>query len=115
MIDLINRELVPVWVNVRTTPVPPFPFLDQFLVNGRVDARNWIKDPFSEGFFVRSLVVTPDGQTLLNPQPRTVVGSAVSFFYRGTVSYAQIDPGDFLVMLRRALSRLTESGVASVP
>jgi hypothetical protein len=105
VIALVNRELVPVWINVRTQPVPPFPFTDQVLLNGRLDEQRMIKDLFSEGFFLRSLVITPDGQTLLNPQPPTVVGASLQFFRRGDVSYAQMDTGDFLSMLRRALDR----------
>jgi hypothetical protein len=105
VIELVNRETVPVWINVRTTPVPRFPFVSEILINGRLDSRNFIADPFSEGFFVRSLVITPDGQTLLNPQPPTVAGASLQFFRRGDVSYAQMDAGDFLAMLQRALSR----------
>lgn len=102
---MINEELVAVWINVRTTPVPDFSFTDQVLLNGRLDERRMIKDPFSEGFFLRSLVITPDGKTLLNPQPPTVVGASMQFFTRGDVSYAQIDVGDYRSMLQRALAR----------
>jgi hypothetical protein len=103
VIDLINAEFVPVWINVRRQPVPRWAFVGQVLLNGRLDAAHRIKDPFSEGFFLRSVVITPDGQTLLNPQPPTVLGASMQFFVRGDVSYAQIDAGDYLVMLRKAL------------
>ena len=110
MIGLVNDEVVPVWINIRKQPVPPLPFTDQVLLNGRLDDRRMIKDPFSEGFFLRSLVITPDGATLLNPQPPTVVGASLQFFSRGDVSYAQIDTGDFLSMLQHALARWHERG-----
>jgi hypothetical protein len=108
VIAMINGELVPVWINIRKQPVPPFAFTGQFLLNGRLDGERMIKDPFSEGFFVRSLVVTPDGETLLNPQPPTVVGASMQFFSRGDVSYAQMDSGDYLSMLMHALARFHE-------
>jgi hypothetical protein len=107
VIDLINAEFVPVWINVRTDPIPRFTFLDQVLVNGRVDASNRIVDPFSEGFFLRSVVATPDGRTLLNPQKQTVGGSIASFYIGGAFAYAQVDPGDYLSMLQHALERRT--------
>jgi hypothetical protein len=108
VIDLINSEFVPVWINVRTQAVPPFPFLDQVLVNGRLDENRRIVDPFSEGFFLRSLVVTADGGTLLNPQSPTVGGSIGRFIIGGAFSYAQVDPGDYLTMLEHALARLRD-------
>jgi hypothetical protein len=110
VIDLIRHDFVAVWINVRKQPVPRWPFVGEVLLNGRLDAANRIKDPFSEGFFLRSVVVTPDGQTLLNPQPPTVIGASVQFFVRGDVSYAQIDAGDYLVMLRKALARFHDVG-----
>lgn len=93
------------WINIRVQPVPPLAFTDQFLLNGRLDERRMIKDPFSEGFFLRSLVITPDGNTLLNPQPKSVAGASMQFFTRGDVSYAQIDTGDYQSMLNHALER----------
>lgn len=105
VIELINSELVPVWINVRTHPVPRFPFVDQVLVNGRLDKDNMISDPFSEGFFVRSIIVSPDGKTLLNPQAPTVRASMARLALTGDLGYATVDPGDYLVMIRRALDK----------
>ncbi len=102
---MVNAEFVPVWINVRETAIPPFPFTGQFLVNGRVDANNKIKDPFSEGFFLRSVVASPDGQTLLNPQASTIHSSLASFAIGGTLGYVQVDPGDYLHMLHAALEK----------
>ena len=31
----VNAEFVPVWINIRTTPVPPFPFVQDILVTAR--------------------------------------------------------------------------------
>lgn len=105
VIDLINAEFVPVWINVRLEAVPRWTFLDQVLVNGRVDRNNVISDPFSEGYFLRSVVVSPDGRTLYNPQPPSTGGSLQAFMLGGAFSYAQVDPGDYLSMLGRALAR----------
>ena len=103
MIANINADLVPVWINVRTTPLPPLAIIPDVLVNARVDSRNMIKDPFSEGFFLRSVVLSPDGGTILNPSPKTVAGSISRAMLEGNNSYAALDPGDYLSMLRRSL------------
>jgi hypothetical protein len=101
----INAELVPVWINVRTTPLPRLAIIPDVLVNARVDSGNMIKDPFSEGFFLRSVVLSPDGATILNPSPKTVAGSLSRAIFEGDNSYAAIDAGDYLSMLRRSLRR----------
>ena len=105
MIEKINGELVAVWINVRTTPLPRLAIIPDVLVNAKVDANNMIVDPFSEGFFLRSIVLTPDGQTILNPSPKTVGGSLRRALVDGDNSYAAIDPGDYLSMIHRALRR----------
>lgn len=105
MIARINAELVPVWINVRTTPLPRLAIIPDVLVNARVDGSNMIVDPFSEGFFLRSVVLTPDGSTILNPSPKTVAGSISRAIFEGDNSYAALDPGDYLSMLHRSLRR----------
>lgn len=105
MIDLVNQEFVAVWINVRTTPLPRLPFVQDVLVNAKVDADNKITDLFSEGFFVRSVVLSPDGQRILNRAPTTVAGSIAHVVREGDLAYAQVDAPDYLVMLRRALDR----------
>jgi hypothetical protein len=94
---------------VRTTPLPRLAIIPDVLVNARVDANNMIADPFSEGFFLRSVVLTPDGQTILNPSPKTVGGSIRRAVFDGDNSYAAIDPGDYLSMIHRALRRFRQS------
>lgn len=108
MIALINERFVPVWINVRTTPLPPLPVLSKVLVNARVDRDNKIADLFSEGFFVRSVVLSPDGQRILNPAPTTVAGSLKHLALDADLGYAQVDPRDYLSMLRHALDRIAE-------
>ena len=105
MIADINADVVPVWINVRTTPLPRLAVIPDVLVNAKVDSSNLIKDPFSEGFFLRSVVLTPDGATILNRSPTTVAGSISRAIFEGDNSYAAIDAGDYLSMLRRSLRR----------
>ena len=103
MIGLLNAEFVPVWINVRTTALPPQPWVRDVLVNARVDDANRIIDPFSEGFFLRSVVLAPDGGTVLNRQPTTVAGSLASIARNGDLAYAEVDGPGYLSMLRKAL------------
>lgn len=112
VIDLINTEFVPVWINVRTTPLPRLPFWQDVLLNAKVGPDNRIEDLFSEGFFLRSVVTTPDGQTLLNPQAATVAGSLATSSREGHYAYAQTKRDDFLLMLKGALARYQRQALA---
>lgn len=105
MIDLINANFVPVWINVRTTPLPRLPFVPDVLVNARVDADNKVVDPFSKGFFLRSVVLSPDLATILNRAPSTIAGSIREVAVDGTQCYAAVDAPDYLSMLQKALHR----------
>jgi len=105
VISLLNDQFVPVWINVRTTPLPRLAAMKDVLVNAKVDGDNKISDTFSKGFFIRSVVLTPDGREILNPQPRTVGKSLVHFTMDGDLGYAQVDGPDFLTMLRHSLER----------
>ena len=96
---------MPVWINVRTTPLPRLPFVPDVLVNAKVDADNKVIDPFSKGFFLRSVVLSPDLQTILNRAPSTVAGSVREAVLDGTQAYATIDAPDYLSMLQKALHR----------
>jgi hypothetical protein len=105
VIRYVNENLVSLWVDVREQPVPPIPDLDKVLINARMDSRRMIVDPFSEGFFVRTVIVSPDGKTLLNPQASTLAGAAGVIFTKQSVPYAQVTTNDFWLMLRDALAR----------
>ena len=105
VIAKLNEEFVPVWLNVRTTPVPPWPFVKDILVTATLDAHNRVVDVWSRNYFVHSIIVSPDGQRLLNPGASTVASTARSLIFEGDFSYSTIDPGDYLVMLRNALNR----------
>jgi len=104
-IDLINAEFVPVWIDVRESPLPDLPFWPQVLENARIGPDRRIVDAFSEGFFLRELAVTPDGQTLLNPQADTFAGSASNMVHRSHFAYAQTKPLELKNLLGVALRR----------
>jgi hypothetical protein len=105
VISLINERFVPVWINVRTDPLPPIKAVEQALLRTQLDRDRHVSDVFSEGFFLRSLVLSPDAQDLLNPQADTVGGSMESYARRGYFAYAQVHPNDYLIMLEGALRR----------
>ena len=102
---MINGEFVPVWINVRTTPLPRLPFVPDVLVNAKVDADNKVLDPFSKGFFLRTVVLSPDLQTILNRSPSTIGATMREVAFEGTQSYAAVDTPDYLSLLTKALHR----------
>ena len=105
VIDLINADLVPVSINVRTTPLPRLPFVPDVLVNAQVDADNKVVDPFSKGFFLRTVVLSPDRTRMLHDAPSTVAGSVREVVVDGTQCYAAVDAPDYLSLLIKALHR----------
>jgi hypothetical protein len=108
VIELIGKELVPVWINVRTTPLPSLPIIGDVLVNATVDAGNKISDPFSKGFMVRSVVITPDGGTILNRRSKTIAGS-MKQIAMGDLGYVEVSPADYWMMLRDAVEKFKSS------
>jgi hypothetical protein len=94
---------VPVWINIRTTPVPDLPCLEDVLHGVALDDRRYVRGGFSQGFFLRSAVVAADGRTLLNPQSGGA--SLCKLLADGHFAYAQVKPEDYLRMLRDALAR----------
>ncbi len=111
VIELVNREMVPVWINVRNQPVPA-EALKQGLVTATLDAHNRVTDTFSRCFFNRSLVLSPDGKTLLNPQIGTLGKGVGQIATEGKLGYAEINAGDYLVMMWKALARFRgEDGI----
>src|SRR6185295_10354934 len=103
VIALINEEFVPVWVNVRTTPVPDLACMNEVLHNVEVNPDGMVQGSFSQGFFLRSVVLASDGETLLNPQPGGA--SMGDLFSEGYFKYGQVKAKHYLPMLRGALER----------
>ena len=66
------------------------------LVTATVDHDNRVTDLFSRNYFLRSVIVSPDGQTLLNRGAPTVAKTARKLIFEGDFSYETIDPGDYL-------------------
>jgi len=104
VVDLINDEFVPVWVNVRTTAVPDIACMEDVLGKVEVDGNGVVQGSFSQGFFLRSVVLAQDGETLLNPQDAGKA-SLGDLFTVGYFPYAQVKAKDYLPMLRAALER----------
>lgn len=93
------------WIDVRESPLPDLPFWSQVLENARIGPDRRIVDAFSQGFFVREIVVTPDGQTLLNPQADTLGKSVGVMTERSHFAYAQTRSQDVKNMIGAALQR----------
>jgi hypothetical protein len=100
----VNDEFVPVWINIRRTPVPDLACMEGILGKVEVDGDGVVQGAFHQGFFVRSVVLADDGETLLNPQDisRASLGD---LFTVGYFPYAQVKAKDYLPMLRGALER----------
>lgn len=92
VIDLVNAEFVPAWINIRTTPVPDVSALDTARTEVPMDADRNVAAGFSRTFLVRSVAMTPDGKTALNPDS-----------CGGGFPITKAD--DYLAMLRGALER----------
>jgi hypothetical protein len=105
IIQLVNDHFVPVWINVRTTPIPDLPRLDQVLIEGKLDEHRYISNLFSLGFFVRAVVLNPEGDTILNWQKNSVIGRGMRVFTDGSYSYAQLTAHDIEPELKDSLER----------
>ncbi len=105
VIEMINEKFVPVWLNVRKDPLPQFPFIEKILVTATLDHENRVNDTFSKNYFLRSVIVSPDGLKLLNPGAETVAAATRKLVFEGDFTYESIDPGDYLSMLMHALER----------
>lgn len=103
MIELVNARFMPLWLNIRESPLPDLPALDPALEGIELDERRRVSGGFSRSFFLRSVVLSPDAGTLLNPQDKPSLGH---LFSQGHFSYAQVEAEDYLVMLDRALRTL---------
>ncbi len=99
VVELVRERFVPVWIDIRTTPIPDVPALHGSLVLKRseVDAEGRVSNAWSKGFFVRSIVLAPDGRTLLN--------SESAYWGGGNFPFAQTKADDYLPMLSAALAR----------
>jgi hypothetical protein len=106
VIALVNSRMVPVWVDVRHEPLPPLP-AGGLPPGFELDEHRRFRAPLQEGFFLRSLVLSPDAQVLLNPQPDSREASKASLYEKGYFSYAQVKAADYLPMLEEAIARLS--------
>jgi hypothetical protein len=77
--------------------------MNDVLHNVEVNSDGRVQGSFSQGFFLRSVVLASDGETLLNPQPGGA--SLGDLFSEGHFKYGQVKAKHYLPMLRGALER----------
>ena len=77
--------------------------MEEVLYNVEVNADGLVQGSFSQGFFLRSVVLASDGETLLNPQPGGA--SLGDLIAQGHFVYGQVKAKHYLPMLRQALER----------
>jgi len=102
VVKRINAEFVPIWIDIRTQPVPAVPGIERTLGTTKLDASRRIVDDTSQSFFVRNLVLDADG-TLLNPE-HVENAPFTTLFTRGHFPYAQTSSDDFLEMFDEAFA-----------
>jgi hypothetical protein len=100
VIDRLNESFVPVWINTREEPIPDLRAMDAAIAGISLDDRRRVPGGFSKSFFLRSVVLSPDGGTLLNPQDKPSLGH---LFSQGYFPYAQVKADDYLEMLELSL------------
>jgi len=101
----VNAHFEPYWVDVRSEPVPNLPVVgSDVMLGSKLDAKRMVDDPLSQGFFLRTLVLTPDGATVLNRQSATVKDSVETHSRCGYFAYAQTQTQDVLKMLRSSVN-----------
>ena len=102
MIDTVNERFVPVWINTREESIPDLRAMDQAIDGIELDERRRVSGGFSQKFFLRSVALSPDGGTLLNPQHKPSLGH---LFSQGYFPYAQVQADDYLAMLELSLRK----------
>lgn len=91
---------MPVWIDVRTTPLPDVSGLNRTLEGTTLDVERRVVNDFSRKFFVRNLLLAADG-TLLNPCDR----AGWSAWWRdGHFPYAQVAVHSYAAMLDAGLA-----------
>ncbi len=92
MIRAINADFVPVWVDIRRQPYPDMPALRTIAETLALDAEGYVGDLVSYHFHVRSYLVSPDLQTLYNPE-------------QGEAGLPEVGSRAYLAMLQDARER----------
>ncbi len=107
MLDRLDADYEVHWVNIRRDPIPDFPARDDILLGATLDEQGRVRDPGSLGFFLRSLVIDPRDEALLNPQVDTAWASVDTFTSDGNFAYAQVRPDAVLQILDEGLETYT--------
>lgn len=85
-------QLVLLWVNTREQPWPELPAISKDTWSLMLDDEKRIQSPFYRLFFVRTLVVSPNGEDVLNLE-------------HGMTRRYTPEPDLYLQMLRASVSR----------
>lgn len=101
VIAALNERAIPVWIDIKQHPLPDVQGVNIALGDTVLDEERRIVDEFSLTFFVRNLVLDPEGRRL---DPRPAKGPLGSFLTRGHLPYAQIGTRAFLDMLDRSIA-----------
>jgi hypothetical protein len=99
VIERVNERTVPVWVDVRRSAYPDLPALKTAREDLNIDSDGRLSGFPSYWFHVRSFLITPDGERLLNPE-------------EGSREFPSTKPERFLEMLDVALNRATRRSAA---
>ncbi len=75
------------------------------MIEATLDENRRISNLFSLGFFVRAVVLNPEGDTILNYQTNTMLGRGMRIYTEGSYSYAQLTAHDLEPVLRDSLER----------
>lgn len=92
MIKLINQGFVPVWIDIREHAWPEIPAIAGNDWELLLDEEREVNSPLYANFFVRSYVISADGETLFNLE-------------EGRVRRYTPEPDLYLEMLTHALER----------
>lgn len=103
MVEAINADFVPVWINTRAEPVPEFPDREEVLMGARLNRKGKLGGAAAQGFFLRVVVLDPADLRLLNRQAPTAEASVGTFLREGHFAYAQARADDLLPMMASAL------------
>jgi hypothetical protein len=93
VIDFVNENFVPVWVNIRCEPFPDAPALTSYYTwDLLLDRERRVTSAYYLGYFLRTYVLDADGRTLYDDED-------------GVLGRISMRPGPYMDMLRASLER----------
>lgn len=92
VIDFVNAEMVPVWINIRKQPFPYVPSTAWTEWGLLLTGDRKVSHPYFYYYYIRSFVLSPDRNTLLNDED-------------GLLNQVWGSGPEYLEMLRASLKR----------